>query len=89
MFDLRGQLASAGGELGHDLLVQPDIHAGGIIGVAGIAQLLGKFLSCGEARIYVERLHKVDNRSPPFQLLMFCRDGFIQNRRHIHGLCRC
>ena len=48
VLDFRRQLAAIGRELRHHLLVQPDIHARGIIGVAGIAELLGKFLARGE-----------------------------------------
>jgi hypothetical protein len=39
VLDIRRQLAAIGGQLGHDLLVQPDIHARGIAAVAGIAEL--------------------------------------------------
>ncbi len=49
VLDLRRQLAAVGCELGHHLLVQPDIHARGIVGVAGIAELLGEFFARGEA----------------------------------------
>src|SRR5262245_26960878 len=49
VLDLRRQLAAIGRELGHHLLVQPDVHAGGIVGVAGVAELLGKFLARREA----------------------------------------
>src|SRR2546423_14812963 len=44
MLDLGRQLAAIGGELRHHLLVQPDVHARGIIAVAGIAELLGEIL---------------------------------------------
>ena len=40
VLDLRWQLASVGRKLGHYLLVQPDIHARGIVGVAGVTELL-------------------------------------------------
>ena len=61
VLDFRRQLAAIGRELRHHLLVQPDIHARGIIGVAGIAELLGKLLPRGKTGIDVERLHQVDD----------------------------
>src|SRR6202022_4998940 len=60
VLDLGRQLAAIGSELGHHLLVQPDIHAGGIVGVAGIAEFLGELLARGKAGVDVERLHQVD-----------------------------
>src|SRR5258708_2126882 len=58
VLDLGRQLAAIGRELGHHLLVQPDVHAGGVVGVAGVAQLLGEFLARRETGIDVERLHE-------------------------------
>src|SRR5271155_955336 len=34
--DIAGQLTAVGGELPHNLLVQPDIHGGRVISVAGV-----------------------------------------------------
>src|ERR1700681_3681184 len=39
------QLAAIGGELSQHLLVQPDVHGRGIIGVASVMKLLGQFLA--------------------------------------------
>src|SRR5689334_22373851 len=86
MLDFRRQLAAIGGELGHDLLVQPDVHAGGVVGVTGIAKLLGEFLAGGEAGVDVERLHQVDDRGPPFQLLMLGGHRLVQDRRDVDAL---
>src|SRR5882672_2907522 len=51
VLDFRRQFAAVGGELGHHLLVQPDVHTGGIIAVAGIAEFLGQLLARGKAGI--------------------------------------
>src|SRR5689334_397649 len=56
VLDLGRQLAAIGGELGHHLLVQPDVHARGVVGVTAIAELLGQLLARSEAGIDVERL---------------------------------
>ncbi len=45
VLDLRRQLAAVGGEFRHHLLVQPDVHAGGIIAVAGVTEFLREFLA--------------------------------------------
>jgi hypothetical protein len=50
VLDLRRQLAAVGGKLDHDLLVQPDVHGGGIIAVAGVTELLRKLLDWEYAR---------------------------------------
>lgn len=42
-------LAAVSSELLHYLFVQPDIHSCTVVGVAAVAQLLGKRLACGEA----------------------------------------
>src|ERR1700730_3588702 len=49
VLDVRRDVAAGGGELPHLLLVQPDIHGRRIIGVAGVAEFLGKFLARTEA----------------------------------------
>jgi hypothetical protein len=43
--DITGQLTAIGGELHHDLPVQPDIHGSRVIGVASVLQFLGEFLA--------------------------------------------
>ena len=51
VLEIGGDLAAIGGELDHHLLVQPDIHLGRILGVAGVMQLLGELLARGLARV--------------------------------------
>src|SRR5262245_31495522 len=94
VLDLRRQLAAVGGELGHHLLVQPDVHAGGIIGVAGVAELLGKLLARREAGVEVESLHQIDDGVLPVQLLLLGRDRLVEDgsdvdclRRGCRGSC--
>ena len=87
VLDFRRQLAAIGGELGHHLLVQPDVHARGIIAVAGVAELLGELLARREARIDVERLHQVDDRGAPLQLFALGFDSRVEDRCDIDG-CR-
>src|SRR4051795_5853697 len=85
VLDLRRQLAAIGGELGHYLLVQPDVHGRGIVGVAAVAELLGEVLARGEAGIDVERLHEVDDRGAPFQLFALVRgDRRVDDRGNVH-----
>jgi hypothetical protein len=48
LLDFGRQLATIRREFGHHLLVQPDVHAGGIIAVAGVAEFLGKFFARGK-----------------------------------------
>src|ERR1700761_7491175 len=67
-FDVGWQLAAVGGELGHHLLVQPDVHAGGIVGVAGVAEFFRQFLACGKTGIDIERFHQINDRGAPLQL---------------------
>jgi hypothetical protein len=54
----------------------------GIVGVAGIAELLAD----AEAGIDIERLHQIDDRGSPFQLLLFGGDRLIQDGGNVHGL---
>src|SRR5258707_15887765 len=51
VLDLRRQLAAVRSELRHHLLVQPDVHARGIVGVAGVTELLRKFFARGKAGV--------------------------------------
>src|SRR5690242_2811370 len=88
VLDLRRQLAAIGGELAHHLLVQPDVHAGGIIGVAGVAELLGKLLARREAGVDVERLHQVDDGVLPVELLALGGDGLVEDGSDIDRLRR-
>src|SRR6185312_579885 len=89
VLDLGRQLATVGGQLGHDLLVQPDIHAGGIVAVARVAKFLRELLACRKARIDVERLHQVDDRGAPLQLLALGLDGLIEDGCDVDSRSRC
>src|SRR4051794_14503066 len=88
VLDLRRQLAAIGSELARHLLVQPDIHAGRVVGVTAVAELLGEFLAGRQARIDIERLHQVDDRGAPFQLLVLGFRGLVDDRGHIDVLRR-
>jgi diguanylate cyclase (GGDEF)-like protein len=57
-------------ELFHDALVQPDVHRGRIVLIAGIAELARQLLAVVEARIHAEQLHQIDDRCAPVQLLL-------------------
>src|SRR5581483_10479714 len=85
-FDVGRQFSAVGGKLRHHLLVQPDVHGGGIIGVAGISQLLRQILARGEAGIDVERFHQVDDRGAPRQFLVLGSDRLVEDRCDIDGL---
>src|ERR1700681_26058 len=87
VLDLRRQLAAVGGKLDHDLLLQPDVHGGGIIAVAGVAELLRELLARGEAGIDIERLHQVDDRGAPFQLFALGGNRLVEDGRDVDG-CR-
>jgi hypothetical protein len=77
------------GKLPHHLLVQPDIHAGGIIGIAGVAEFPGKLLARSKAGVDIERLHQIDNRGAPLQFFFLGRGRLVQDRSDIDGLSRC
>jgi hypothetical protein len=68
--------------------MQPDIHAGGIVGVAGVAELLGELLARRDAGIDVERLHQVDDRGAPCQLFFLAGNRLVEDGRDIDGLRR-
>src|SRR3954471_7015058 len=88
VLDLRRQLAAVGGELGHHLLVQPDVHARRVVGVAGVAELLGEVLARRKAGVDVERLHQVDDGVLPVQLLPLGRDRLVEDGSDVDGLRR-
>src|SRR5438105_961400 len=81
--------ALRGRGLAHHLLVQPDVHAGGIIGVAGVAELLGELLAGRKAGIDVERLHQVDDGVFPIELLPFGSNRLVEDGSDVDGLRRC
>src|SRR5262249_9647112 len=60
-------LAAAFGELGHDLLVQPDVHFRRAVERALVAKLLRQLLARAETAVEVEQLHQVDDRLFPVQ----------------------
>ncbi|GCC45023.1 hypothetical protein chiPu_0028860, partial [Chiloscyllium punctatum] len=86
--DVGRQLAAIGGELGHHLLMQPDIHGGGVVGIAGVVQLLRELLARRKARVEAERLHQVDDRGAPVELLAGGRRRLVDDRSDIDRLRR-
>jgi hypothetical protein len=54
--DIARQFTAIGGELRHDLLVQPNIHSDRVICIAGIVQFFG-VLGCSDRRRCRRRLH--------------------------------
>jgi hypothetical protein len=88
VLDLGRQLAAIRRKLGHHLLVQPDVHAGGIIAVAGVTEFLGKLLAGAEAGIDVKRLHQIDDRGAPCQLFTLGGSRLVHDGCDIDGLCR-
>jgi len=83
-----GSLPPLAASLAINLLVQPDVHARGIIAVAGITELLGEFFPRAEAGIDIERLHQVDDRGAPFQFFLLGGDRLVQDGRDIDGCGR-
>jgi hypothetical protein len=61
-------LAAALGELGHDLPVQPEIHLGGAIEGAGIAEFLCQLLARAEAAVQFQQLYQIDDRLSPVEI---------------------
>src|SRR5262245_52481243 len=57
--ELGRNLAAILGELGHDLLVQPDVHGGGVVHVAAVFELLSELLACRQAAVEIQELHQV------------------------------
>src|SRR5262245_48592254 len=53
-------LAAALGELGHHLLVQPDVHFRRAVERALVAQLLRQLLAGAQAGVELEQLHEID-----------------------------
>src|SRR5262245_4278183 len=58
------------GELDHHLLVQPDVHRRGAVERAGIAEFLRQLLACAEAAVQLEKLHQIDDRCVPVEVLV-------------------
>ena len=55
------QLAAVSCKYHHDLFVKPDIHRGGIIGIAIVVKLLCEFLTRKETSVYGQELHQIDD----------------------------
>jgi hypothetical protein len=51
MLQVRRNLAAIRHDLRNDLFVKPDIHVGGVIGIAGIFKLLRKLLARVQTRV--------------------------------------
>src|SRR5580704_13134682 len=62
------QLATIGCKYHHDLFVKPDIHRGGIIGIAIVVKLLCEFLTRKETAVYGQELHQIDDGVSPIEL---------------------
>src|SRR5271166_980388 len=71
-------LAAALGELGHHLLMQPDVHFRGAVECAGIAELMGELLAGAQAAVEVEQLHQIDDRLLPV-VFFFLPGGELRN----------
>ena len=65
------QLTAVSCKYHHDLFVKPDIHRGGIIGIAIVVKLLCEFLTRKETSVYGQELHQIDDGVSPIELLSF------------------
>lgn len=59
MMETLWDLASAGGEFFHDRFVQPGIHAGRILGITGVTELLSQGRPILETGIEIGELHQI------------------------------
>src|SRR5262245_43652299 len=84
-----GNFATVFGELDHYLLVQPDIHLGGVVRIASVIQLLCQLFACRNAAVEIEQLHQVDNGMPPIELLLILAGKVRKNGRDIDLSLRC
>src|SRR5262245_10724191 len=78
-----GNFATVFGELDHYLLVQPDIHLGGVVRIASVIQLLCQLLACRNAAVEIEQLHQVDNGISPIELLLVLAGKVCKDSRDI------
>src|SRR5580704_5417339 len=78
------QLAAIGCKYYHDLFVKPDIHRGGIIGIAIVVKLLCEFLTRKETAIYGQKLHQIDDGVSPIELLGFFVAQGVEHCGDIH-----
>jgi hypothetical protein len=63
--------------------VKPDVHARGIVGIAGVTKLLCKFFAGRKTGVDIERLHQIDDRGAPFQLFLLGGNRLVQDWRDI------
>ena len=61
--------------------MQPNVHAGRVVRVAGVIELLREFFSRRQAAIHANQLHEIHDRSAPVELLRIFLRHVIQ-----HGL---
>src|SRR5439155_19862143 len=85
-----GDLASALGDLCHDLLMQPDIHFRRTVERAFVAELLGELLARAQTAVELEELHEIDDRLFPIVRFLlrvgeFLDHGFDFGARHRLG----
>ena len=71
-------------QLLYHFLVQPDVHRSRIILVAAIVQFGGKLLPRRQAAVHPDKLHQVDDRSPPIQFLRIFLGQVVQDSSYIH-----
>ena len=88
--------STIGGELAHDLLVEPNVHFRRAFRVPRIAKFFGEFLSSGKTAVEVKQLQQINNRLIVVELLLFAFSkpeeyGFdIDGRRPLNlGALRC
>jgi hypothetical protein len=81
---VRRNFTTIRGKLGHDLLVQPDVHVCRVAGVSGVAKLLRKLLARGQAGVNIKRFHQVDDRTRPTGTTLFDGDCYPE----LTGGCR-
>ena len=57
------------GDLLDDLFVQPNIHLGGIVGIARVVQLSSEGFARGKTAVHFEQLQQVDDGLSPVKFL--------------------
>ena len=61
--------------------MQPDVHFGGAIEGAGVAEFLCQLLAGTKAAVQLQQLHQIGDRLSPFEIFVlivveFLEDGF-------------
>jgi hypothetical protein len=64
VLEVVGHLTAILAGLLDDLLVQPDVHGGRVLLVAGVVQLVGKLLAGLQTAVGIEPLQQVDDGAP-------------------------